>query len=480
MKKIVFYLSVYLLTALFGLTSCSDSFLDTRSSTDLSDKLVFKTTESTRGVLYGIYKYMRSWGCTSYVRMDCCGLHTNLLTYDVMGPDITVLQGSWYFYDYDYWHTGSETIFKTDHLWQFYYTIINNCNNILFYVADAEGPLSEKEAIEAEAKALRAFSYYHLVQLYQQTYRIAKDKPGVPIYTKPAEGKAENTPRSSVGKVYELITEDLEYAVQHLPVERESKYYVNLNVAEGMLARVYMTMGLWSEAAKMAGLARKGYPLMTAEQWTQGFNDLNNPEWIWGVHQTAEQNVGWGSTFSVLDFQRGDQKNFRINNKLAERYTSTDIRGTLITSVGNLLGNRKFREPDAINLGQMVLMRSAEMYLIEAEAKARLKEYETAQDLLFELQKQRDSQAGKSQLTGDELIEQILLERRKELWAEGFGLFDLLRCQKPLKREGDHTSLKNYPANSWAFIFQIPRSELDVNKGIKESDQNPTEGIFRE
>lgn len=49
----------------------------------------------------------------------------------------------------------------------------------------------------------------------------------------------------------------------------------------------------------------------------------------------------------------------------------------------------------------------------------------------------------------------ILLERRKELWAEGFSLFDLLRNQKSLVREGDHQSLKNFPANSWKFIFRF-------------------------
>lgn len=480
MKKIISQILIgCFLLVCGGLNSCSDSFLETKSSTDLSDKLVFKTTASTRGVLYGIYKYMRSWGCTPHVRMDCCGLHTNLLTYDVMASDITLPQGSWYWFDYDYWHTNSETIFKTDHFWRFYYTVINNCNNILFYVGDAEGSLQEKMAIEAEAKALRAFSYFHLVQLYQHTYLIAKDKLGIPLYTKPATGNAENTPRAKVEKVYELITTDLEYAVENLGVNRESKYYVNCNVAAGILARVYLTMGKWAEAATMAATARAGYPLMNAEQWKEGFNNLSNTEWIWGIHQTAEQNVGWGSSFSVLDFERGDQKCFRINNKLAEKYAATDVRGQLITPLGNLLGNRKFREPEALNLGHMVLMRSAEMCLIEAECNARMGNEPMARNLLFELLQKRDSQAKKSELSGDNLLEQILVERRKELWAEGFGLFDMLRCRKPLKREGDHVSMKSYPADSWMFIFQIPRSELDVNKGIAETDQNPTDGVFQ-
>lgn len=461
--------------------SCSDDFFDTKSSTSISDQLVFEDTEVARGALYGIYKYMRSWGGTSHVRMDCCGLHTNLLTFDVMASDINMRAATWYFYDYDYWHTADETVFKTDHFWRFYYTVINNCNAILVSINDAVGPQSEKDDIEAQVRVLRAFAYSHLIQLYQQTYTIASDQPGIPIYEKPATGDLESNPRASVEKVYELITGDLGRALTLMPVAgtRESKYYVNRSVAAGLFARVYLTMGKWKEAAEMASEARKGYSLMTSTQWTEGFNDMANPEWIWGIHQTTDQNVGWGSTFSIIDFQRGDQKTFRISSMLADTYSATDVRGTLIVAqTDGLLGNRKFREPSTLNLGSMVLMRSSEMVLIEAEAAARRQEYTTAQGLLFELQSKRDASAVKSTATGDALVEEILLERRKELWAEGFGLFDMLRNQKPLVRTGDHTSQKNYPANSWAFIYQIPRSELDINKGINDEDQNPNTGVY--
>ena len=237
-------------------------------------------------------------------------------------------------------------------------------------------------------------------------------------------------------------------------------------------------MGRWHEAAAMAQQARAGYPLMSAEQWTEGFNNMSNPEWIWGIHQTSTENVGWGSTFSILDFERGDQKSFRINDKLVEKYSDTDVRGTLITPVGSLLGNRKFREPATLNIGHMVLMRSSEMLLIEAEASAKDGDETHAQDLLYELQAKRDPNARKTDRKGNELIELILLERRKELWAEGFSLFDLLRNQKSLVREGDHQSLNNFPANSWKFIFQIPRSELDVNKGILPEDHTPNTGVY--
>ena len=459
--------------------ACSDDFLETRSSTDISSPVVYETTGTARGMIYGVYKFMRSWTDLSNGRMDCSGLHTNLLVFDIMGSDITMPPVTWYWYDYDYWHTESETVFKTEYFWRFYYRIINNCNDVLFYVGDAEGPEPEKEAIRAEARALRAFAFWHLIQLYQQTYVIAREMPGVPLPKLPSTPSSRNMPRSSVEDVYELITTDLEFAVTKLADTREGKYYINREVAAGILARVYLTMGKWGEAAQMAAQARANYTLMNAAQWQAGFNDSTNPEWIWAVHQTTDQNVGWGSSFSVLDFAGGDQHNFRIASSLADKYSATDIRGgDMFQTVGTLIGNKKFREPSMLNTGHMVLMRSSEMLLIEAECAARSNDPATAQDLLYELQSKRDAAAVKSTLQGDPLVELILLERRKELWAEGFGLHDLIRNQKPLVRDGDHTSVHNIPARSWQFIFQIPRNEIDINEGINEEDQNPLSGVY--
>lgn len=459
-------------------SSCSEKFLETSSSTDIDDSLIYEDAGTAEGVLFGIYKYMRSWGCTSSNRADCCGLHTNLLTFDAMGNDINMEPGSWYWYDYDYWHTCDENVFKTSHFWEFYYTIINNCNNILFYIDDIPGGEEIRNSVKGQALALRAMSYFHLIQLYQQPYAVAKDMPGVPVYTVPATADALNNPRATVSEVYGRILEDLEEAVTLLGTDRESKYYVNRNVAYGLLARVNLTMENWALADADAATAMEGYQIMSAEEWASGFNSNDISEWIWGVHQSSDQNVGWGSTFSFMDYERGDQKSMRISSDLYETYSDTDIRKSLITKVGDLYGNRKFREPETLNLGHMVLMRASEMVLIRAEAKARQGDDKGASELLYSLVSQRDSDYVRTSATGNELIEEILLERRKELWGEGFSLFDMLRTGKGLERGGDHRSRQDYPAGSWKFIFSIPRAEIDVNEGISEADQNPTDGVF--
>lgn len=92
-------------------------------------------------------------------------------------------------------------------------------------------------------------------------------------------------------------------------------------------------------------------------------------------------------------------------------------------------------------------MRSDEMLLNAAEACAHQGKDTEAKALLWQLQDLRN--AKRTEASGDELIEAILKERRKELYGEGFSLFDMLRTQKGLERTGNHMDwgLITLPAN---------------------------------
>ncbi len=98
------------------------------------------------------------------------------------------------------------------------------------------------------------------------------------------------------------------------------------------------------------------------------------------------------------------------------------------------LGYRKFRIR-ADQTGDIVVMRSAEMYLIAAEALAREGRLEEAVNPLNTLRNARGladyDLAGKTQ---ERLVDDILLERRRELWGEGFGITDILRTQRSVER----------------------------------------------
>ncbi|MEO6187966.1 MAG: RagB/SusD family nutrient uptake outer membrane protein, partial [Ginsengibacter sp.] len=126
--------------------------------------------------------------------------------------------------------------------------------------------------------------------------------------------------------------------------------------------------------------------------------------------------------------------------------------------------------------GDFVLMRSAETYLIDAEGLAQTGQLEPAKDALFELQKNRDPGATRSTASNkDKLIDEILMERRKELYGEmGVEYFDLKRYQRPLMRDGNQwSSVVDVSADDNRWRWQLPQTEMDANKSLSAADQNP-------
>lgn len=124
--------------------------------------------------------------------------------------------------------------------------------------------------------------------------------------------------------------------------------------------------------------------------------------------------------------------------------------------------------------GDLFDMRAAEMYLVEAEAAARQGKTQVAKEVLNTLQTTRG--AAVTEATGQsELIDAILLERRKEMWGEGIDLFDILRLQLPVVRtvaQGHFRDI-NIPANSNKLIMMIPEKEV-INNDRMEQNPNPS------
>jgi hypothetical protein len=98
--------------------------------------------------------------------------------------------------------------------------------------------------------------------------------------------------------------------------------------------------------------------------------------------------------------------------------------------------------------------------------------------LLYELQSNRDaSLSSPSGNTGQALIDEIMLERRKELYAEGLTDFnDKRRLQMSWSRDENHPeSFRfSFESNDYRLFFPIPQEEIDANPNIGPEDQNPT------
>ena len=110
------------------------------------------------------------------------------------------------------------------------------------------------------------------------------------------------------------------------------------------------------------------------------------------------------------------------------------------------------------------------------ESLTELGESTAARDVLFELQSNRDKNAIKKNNSGSTLINEILLERRKEFYGElVIDFLGLKRRQLPLTRGGNHPAAYqfSFAPNDDRLNLKIPQNELDTNNAISEADQNP-------
>ncbi|MEP7106963.1 MAG: RagB/SusD family nutrient uptake outer membrane protein [Ferruginibacter sp.] len=502
-KKIISRFSVIFIAALL-VAGCKKDFLNDPKPTDkVSTVDVFASTDGVRAFFNGLYRNFRlqwqSLDASAGGNDDTYSFVSLYAARTVKGKDIVMAFPTWYIYDYQN-QNREPTYRRVNFTWEFLYENINQFNILLKGVeGSATISAEDKKILSAEAKALRAWLYFELIREFQHSVAKDPNAPGVPVYTEPTSIENKGKPRGTVKETYDLINSDIEYAVQNSSASRNLKSQVNSNVAWGMAARIYLEQGRWADAKNAAQKARLGLQL-DAQGYTSNYNDLSSPEVIWGLPQTTGnggQSLYYGTLSSFFE-QTGDgYDGFYMSEELVSQFSLSDIRNTFFeynapgtpdNYATNKFGtehpsyevtmlNGQTVKEKTINFDEsIIMMRVAEMYLIEAEAKARLGDPD-AGDLLFALQEDRDPDAVKSGNTGTALISEILLERRKELYGElGIDWLDAKRLQLPVDRTGsNHEAPNDYilSANDARMILKIPQKEIDSNDFINQGDQNP-------
>ena len=135
------------------------------------------------------------------------------------------------------------------------YKKIVYANAPLDYIDEVSGDAAMKSYVKAQAYTLRAFYYLHLVNMYGAPYTADPAGPGVPLRTTAAKENRKMT-RSTVGEVYRLVVDDLRSAVALFeglePSYRYRQSRPTLPMALLLLARAYLYMGDWENAARYA------------------------------------------------------------------------------------------------------------------------------------------------------------------------------------------------------------------------------------
>ncbi|WP_231952072.1 RagB/SusD family nutrient uptake outer membrane protein [Ichthyobacterium seriolicida] len=465
-------------------SSCVKDILDSPKSNSILYEDAFKTKDGVEAFMSGIIRNLSMYKEQYYEGHGYVALHSVYLARTVKGDDIIMGKAGDHFSDDSENNDRDKTADRSHFTWGFFYSLINQLNVFIKNVEDASIlEVDEKDKFLSESRVLRAYCYFQLSMEFQSAYsnNSSSGKPSLPIYKKPSNKTSVGKKFSTLEDVYAFIKAELKESIPKLKAARINKSYINSAVANGIYARVLqVTQDDWAacETAALNALGGKVDDVLNSKSYTTGFDDISNSEWIWGMDQTDKQHMGVTVMSSFFEPTGRAYSSLFINKEFVSKFTDTDVRKLFIKngsdeSEPKLYTTNKFKFKFK---SDMVLMRTSEMMLIVAEAKFRQDKGDAAHDMLYKLQKNRDPSAAKSANTGDALMEEILLERRKELYGEmGVEWFDAKRLGRPIVRSGNHMLAGrgfDLTANDVGFYLMIPEKEIDANDNVTDDINN--------
>ena len=364
-------------------------------------------------------------------------------------------------------------------IWQTAYNLILNTNNI---INSGLNGTEEIDQLRGEALALRALMYFELVKHFAKPYTVDPNGLGVPIvltydpFVKPT--------RNTVSEVYTQIENDLKQAIQLMTLPRSSGYFSS-PAAEALLARMHLYKAEWSKAlvAAESVINNSGYTLLGLNQ-VPGYWNSNTPrtDLLETLFEVVFDLVGNAGNDALAYFY--DQVGYGdalAAQSLYNLYAANDVRRSLILPSSPIRGNvrvvNKYPNSSQPDKDEVKVIRMSDVYLIAAEAAFQLGDETTARSYLNQVATNRVPGFTGYTSTGQALLNDILLERRKELAFEGHRYWDLARYDLNVTR----INLSgNYPAGvpltiattNFRRILPVPQSELDANPNIRDQ-QNP-------
>nr|WP_294904435.1 RagB/SusD family nutrient uptake outer membrane protein [uncultured Lacibacter sp.] len=339
-------------------------------------------------------------------------------------------------------------------LYQAPYNVIAAANIVLRDVDKFTTPQNQTLAnrLKGQAYAIRALAHFDLMRYFATSFDRNSTTALVLGYTTEFTVSSALKPaRLSNKDYYDKLYSDINQAITLLgnidqpinPASGLTRPYLDRNAAYAILARINLYAGAWAEAATAATNALASRPLATTQAAFSGmYNQTNRGEIIWNVQFEAGQS---GPTFLVY-FVTSARNYFR---PVPEIVTTTGTSGliqnndirysaffTSIGAGGMALTKYQGKGTSTDGVANFPAIRSGEMYLIRAEANARLggANEVTALADLNALRAARIAGYVPEVLSGTALLNAIADERRRELIGEGHRFFDLKRTTRTIQR----------------------------------------------
>jgi len=422
-------------------TSCSE-FLDIKPV----GKVIPESYDDFRGMLTSSYESLPGHRSLSTVRGD-------EVTLDPWGYSAGSLK------DIYIWNDAAADPTTLQFPWQAFYKVIFNTNHIINEGGQATN--ADEATINqmvGESYLLRAYMYFYLVNTYGDQYELANGhtQKGVPIVLD-VDLERDYLP-ATVAEVYEQVVSDLTQGLHLINMEQQAKglnYRFSKVSAYGFAARVYQFMNKWELALEYADKA------LAINSELVDFNTLKEGDVMPFHFESVENVLAMEQTYYTnIAFD------LMVSDKLKNAYDATgDLRLSVFID-----GNKPTLGKNPEN---KVSMRTAEFYLIKAEALANTKKFGDAKTALLQLLQKRlipdyyseQEQAIKA-LSDDKVIPFIWQERFRELAFQGFRWYDLRRTtREEIVRvyDGEQYTLQY---NDSRYTLRFPQEAVENNPNL--------------
>ena len=491
MKKYSLY-TLLLLAVAASTVSCSDEFVDRKAPYSLDSENYFNSESDYNQALIGAYDMLHS----TYLNVMMGEIASdNTASGGESAIDVIGIQQI-----DDMIHTQANPQLKN--LWDWMFAGVQRCNYILEFKDKTD--FTNKPQVIAETRFLRAYYHFELVKWFG----------GIPLNgdKRFSVDDVTRVPRSSVQEVYASIEADLQYAVANLKTKAENpvKGRATKGAAQALLGKVYLYQEKYVNASNVFEdlISIGSYSLESNYNSIFELGGENNNESVFEVQYSGEEGasfdclqcsegnvaVGFNGVRNITgdDFESGYSFNvprqevvdaFEIGDRrkgvaildivayaaatnysfgVGYKHTGYFNRKYIPRKRGDAPGDRNLTNPNNYRS-----IRYADVLLMAAESFNRGGIDDTkARNYLNEVRRRAfgDNNHDAPTVSGVNLTELILAERRIELVGEGHRFFDLVRTGKAAAEIEGFTSGKNE-------LFPIPIEEIQFSNGNWQ--QNP-------
>ncbi|MBV6646238.1 MAG: RagB/SusD family nutrient uptake outer membrane protein [Cyclobacteriaceae bacterium] len=470
MKKLKY---IILMALVFPIVSCDD-FLEITPRDVLGIDQVFETENDFFVALNGAYNNIqneRYYGGHFYIIADASS-DNGIIPADAETSRVPQ------FYNMQFSAPVSAIGF-----WDEAYETLARVNNVLEFLEEKSFSQDVMDRIKGEAFFLRALIHFDLSRVFAQDYNFTTDHSnlGVPIVRKT---EIAQPARNTIGEVYGFVLEELTEAItlledndrpQALPVQ----FIASREAALGVRARVYLYMGEDALARDDANaVIASGFDLtdyivrddagaVDLSQIANWSSRAPTSESIFEV-EVDERDDEYPGLDGLAGYYQKDAGSavFGPNLDIINLYAADDVRRNWYQQDNGIWHVNKYPGQGGLPLQFTTpIVRLTEMYLIKAETCARLNDEDgarTAINLIRGRANQPDINS-----TGNQLLNDILEERRRELAFEGHRFFDLKRLQQDIVRNDCSLTVNCVvPYGDKLMAYPIPQEEIDGNSNI--------------